>query len=209
MTATTDLATILPANSVKFRLDYGQELSGRGSGEIIAADLRPARWMAQISAEVIDHDRLAAIQAMVEQLDGAIGTFLLWDQSKLYPATDPTGSIVGASAVKIKTVGSNGKSFALKGLPAAYVLTRGDLIQVTYAGGRISLHRVMEATVTADGSGDTAEFEVRPRIIAGMATDDVVNLKKPCGEFKMLPGSWDPVAADIRGNVSFQAIQKL
>lgn len=208
MTATTDLASALRFNSVKFRLDVGQELSGTASGRILAADLRPARWVAQVSTAQLTHAQLAGIQALIEQLDGARGTFLLWDAAKLYPAADPTGSIVGSNAVQIKSVGSNGKSFALKSLPSAYVLSRGDLVQVTYAAGRIALHRVV-APITADGFGDTAEFEVRPHLVVGMAVNDFVNLKKPAAEFIMVPGSYDPDAALVTGTVSFQAVQKL
>jgi hypothetical protein len=63
--------------------------------------------------------------------------------------------------------------------------------------------------VTANGSGETAEFEVRPRPIPGMAEDDVVNLKKPCAEFRMLPGTYDATFSNTVGTLSFQAIQKL
>lgn len=210
MTATTDLAAALPVNSIKFRLDVGQELSGKGSGDLIAADLRPARWLAQINSSEMTHAQLASVQALIDQLDGAISTFLLWDASKAYPAADLDGAIIGSSAVKIKSVGSNTKSLALKGLPVGYVLTRGDLLQVNYASPstRIALHRVIAATVTADSSGETSEFEVRPYIVTGMAADDVVNLKKPAAEFKIMPGSYDPNAAVASGTLSFQAMQK-
>jgi hypothetical protein len=62
-------------------------------------------------------------------------------------------------------------------LPAAYVLTRGDRIEVAVAGdGRTELHEVVAATVTADGSGHTAAFEVRPHVRQGMAPGDAVRL---------------------------------
>jgi hypothetical protein len=209
MTATTDIADLLPVGSIRFSLDYGQETSGKGSGDLVVADLRPARWTANITTTNMSFDLFGRVSALIDALDGSIGTFLLFDPSHAYPLSDPDGSVVGSSATKIKSVGSDGKSLSLRGLPSGYVLTRGDMLQVTYASGRIALHRIIEADVVADSSGETSEFKVRPKIIAGMAANDVVNLKKPCAEFRMVPGTLDSNVTPFSGTLNFQAIQKL
>ena len=61
------------------------------------------------------------LQARINALDGSVGTFEAWNPLAAYPQADPDGSVLDDSDVAIKSVGANGKSLALKGLPAAYV----------------------------------------------------------------------------------------
>jgi len=208
--ATSDLMSLLPAGSVSFYLETGQELSGIGSGAIIAARLRPSRWVADVNASNMDLWTYKQCLALIDVLDGSLSTFLMYDHANQYPTSDPTGSIVGASTVQIQSVGADYKSLALKGLPANYVLSRGDLIQVTwFSPARIALHRVIPSSVTADGSGITAEFEVRPHIIDGMAANDACSIKQPAAEMLMVPGSLSVNAQPFSGSISFKAVQML
>lgn len=64
--------------------------------------------------------------------------------------------------------------------------------------------------VTANGSGLTAEFEVRPYIRPGYALNAAITLKQPKGLFRLLPGS---ISTQTQGSmfsiVSFKAVQAL
>lgn len=209
MTATTALATALRQVKANWRLDYGQEMSGQASGRVRVADVRDPRWVADIASTPVLAADFDALQALVESLDGGAGTFLLWNAQRQYPQADPGGTTLGASTVTVLSVGSDNKSLALQGLPTGYELRRGDLVQVTYASPltNIALHRVIAASVIADGDGETEEFEVRPHILTGMAEDDTVNLKRPAAEMMIVPGSYDPDFARLVGTIAFQAAQ--
>lgn len=209
--ADTNLMTALPVASSRMFLNYGQELSGTQGGAIIVADLRPALWSLDVESAMLDRGKALQAEALFALLDGSLSSFYGWNPKAQYPQADPMGSIVGAAAVKIKSLNADNKRLALKALPAGYVLTRGDFLAFDYgAGPSRALHQVMAATVTADGSGDTAEFEVRPHIRTGAAVDDAVNLKRPAAEMLILPGSvqWRQ-AAPLHDSVAFQATQKL
>ena len=121
--ATTELAEALPVESVRLALGHGQE-----HGLSTAADLRRALWTADIATTALGLDRLARLAAKIAALDGGLGSFLLWNAARQYPAHDPAGTIVGVAAVKIRAVAGDRSGFSLKGLPAAYVLAAGDMV---------------------------------------------------------------------------------
>lgn len=203
--ADTALAEALAIESVRLSLGFGQE-----HGPESARDLRRALWVADIRSSILEHEARGRVEALVAGLDGGIGGFLLWNPARAYPLADPTGSIVGAATVKIKAVGADGLSFSLKGLPASYILQRGDMVQVdTGSPAHRGLHRISEpAAIVADGAGETDLFAVRPAVHPGMAANDAVNLKRSAAEFRIVPGSYDPQAAKVTGTVSFLARQR-
>jgi len=104
-----------------------------------------------------------------------------------------------ASTVQIKSKGSNNRSLALKGLPKFYRITKGDKLSILYSTTKRFLFEAVEG-VTADISGETAEFEISPYMPPGIAVNDAVTLKKPCGKFKLVADSYR--AASGRGNIS-------
>lgn len=204
--AVQGLADVLPLESVHWRLAGEQVQTTKGDGTVITVDLGSPRWIAELRSTALTLAQLADIQARLEALDGAVTPVRLVDPSRLYPAADPTGSILGSSTVTVLSVGSNGRSFAIEGLPAAYVLTRGDRIEVAIAGEeRTELHEVVPATVTADGAGETAEFEVRPHVRYGMAAGDAVRLIKPGAMMRIT--AYDPDAVALTGRVTIMAEQ--
>lgn len=211
MTATTDLAGLLKAAQIAWRLDFGQESSGQASGRIRVADVRDPRWLADISTVPRNAAQYDALQALVESFDGGAGTFLLWNAQRPFPQTDPAGETISGSVVSILSVGSDNRSFALQGLPAGYELRRGDLVQINYTAplASIALHRVIAESVVADAGGETEEFEVRPHILTGMAANDLVNLERPAAEMMIVPGSYNPAFGRFTGVISFQAVQVL
>lgn len=81
----------LNIDKVTWRLKEQQQITGLGSGEILAADMAPARVEAQVDLNPMYHEDAAAVQALVEALDGSIGTFYLHSPQKAYPAAYPNG----------------------------------------------------------------------------------------------------------------------
>jgi hypothetical protein len=205
------LADLLPIESVAWTLDENQELNGLGGGELLASDLAPRLWSGDVQCVQQYNDDVAAVQALFESLSGAINSFYLYDPRKKYPRQDPTGSILGSSTVKIKSVGSNNKSIALKGLPAAYVVSLGDYLAFDFGSEptRRALLRCAE-TVTADGSGDTIEFELSSALRPGAEADIVVTLIKPAAKVKLVPGSFSSASSGaLHSRISFKVRQTL
>jgi hypothetical protein len=91
--------------------------------------------------------------------------------------------------VVIASINANRKALTLSGLPAGYVITMGDYLHVDY--GTPSRRALLQASegATANGSGVTGEFEVRPHLRPGIATALAVTLKKPAAKVKIVPGS--------------------
>lgn len=202
---------LLPIASVRFELMRQDEHSGLASGEVLAAELAPPLWMAQVSLEPMPIADAARIAALVEALDGSIQSFYLTRASHEYPFADPTGSILGVSTPEILSVASGGGAMALAGLPADYVLTPGDLLSFAHGTSpvRQAFHRVVEAA-TADGAGETAQFTVRPHLPAAAVAEIAVTLIRPAAKMALVPGSFDPgvtAGVMVRG-MAFSAREK-
>lgn len=193
--------------SGKFHPDYGQETSGQAGGQIRVRTNRAPLWHLSLSCPAIERDEASAIHAIIGSMSQSVGSFYAYDLRRNGPKQDPTGATLGSSTVQIKSLGSDGISLALKGLPVGYVLTRGDYLGFTYSSTKKALHQVVAATVTADGSGYTAEFEVHPAIRQGAAVNDVVALVRPVAEFRIVPGTYDPTADGAIDSISLEAMQ--
>jgi len=141
-------------------------------------------------------------------LDGATNTFLFASPEARAPQADPEGTVLGASAVKIKSIGASNKTLSLKGLPAGYVITEGDFLGTTYASSRRGLY-VACATVTADGSGETGEFEVRGHIRPGTVANDAVSLAPPVAKVKIETESLDWSGSGMHIAARFRVRQTL
>lgn len=206
--STASLADTFRIRSVRWILQEQQQYSGLGSGEFLVADLGPRFWKADITFAAMADVDAAEFQADIETLDGSINEFYLYDPRKMYPRADPDGSILGASAVQIATVGANNKSLSVSGLPAGYVLSKGDLFHFDYGTSpvRRALHRISE-TVAANGSGVSPFFEVRPHFRPGVAAGLPLALKKPAAKMKIVPGSFDPGIGNLGGITSGMALQ--
>lgn len=207
---TSYIADLLRVPRRVLRLEEQQEYSGLGTGELLAADLAPQRWVGDIQTVPMVQSEANRLQARIEALDGSINAFYLYDPWKCIPMADPGGVILGASAVTINAIGVNNKSLRLAGLPAGYVLTEGDMLAFDYGSNptRRALHRISE-TVTTAGTGITPLFEVRPHLRPGAVVGLAVILKKPAAKMIMVPRSLSLDANAGRTSISFQAIQTL
>jgi hypothetical protein len=183
-----------------------QELSALAGGTTIGKDFGPALWFASYTTAELLNDDALDYAAILNSLDGVINTIEAWDLRRPAPKLYPGGT-AAANGV-LHSVNANNKALSLSGLNAGQVVSRGDYLSFDYAGNR-ALHRVVEAA-TADGSGLTAEFEVRPHLRPGWALSQAINLKSPRGIFTLLPGT--VVTVQTRGpfgTVAFQIGQYL
>ncbi|MGQ3214801.1 MAG: hypothetical protein ACT6U0_24390 [Shinella sp.] len=205
------LADKLPILSVNWKLERYDEMSGLGTGEVLTAQLAPPRIVADVGLKPMRHDEAAQVQARIESLDGAINSFYLYDPRRKYPQADPAGTILGSFVPTIHTVGANNKSLRIDELPEAYTLTVGDYLAFDYGSNpvRRAFHRIVESA-TANSSGLTPLFEIRPHLRPGVAIDLVVTLKEPAAKVFIVPGSFNPGTAigPWTEGMSFQVMQR-
>lgn len=192
------------AGRPEFRLQSYKQQSMDGAGNLIGSKQGQSKWFSDVMTAGGWHNADLETQAMIKLLIERDGRFYAWDIRNPYPKLDRTGSKISGYAVKVKSVGSNNRSLALKTLRNGYVLSIGDKLSVTDGAGRRALLEVMEAA-TANGSGDTPEFEVLPFLPAWISANQSVDLIKPLAKFKIVPGSYRAQSGtgNMSGGVSF------
>ena len=187
------------------------ETSQMADGTILKASLGASLWRGRLNLVPRTHADAQAIEALVSVLKRPGASFLARDPRRVGPKLDPTGSTLGASTVQINSLNVDNRQISLKGLPAAYVISVGDMLSFTYGSSptRYALHRVVEAA-TANGSGVTPQFEVTPLIRSGAAVDATVTLVKPVCKAVLLPEiSYGETALTYTQGMSLEFIQTL
>lgn len=203
----TDILTAVAfEDQPKFQLVSRQEYSRTAFGTTIGKDLGSAIWSASYTTISLVNDDAVAFEAMLNSLDGVVMAFEASDLRRPYPRNYASGSFNDTGI--LHSVNANNKALSIGGLDAGFVISVGDYLSFDYSGSR-ALHQVME-TVTANGSGLTAEFEVRPHIRVGWSLSAPIKLKNPRGLFTLMPGSVSSrLNGPVNSVVSFQAVQYL
>jgi hypothetical protein len=170
----------LPLAGISCTLGDHRTFSETGGGEVIAAGAGKRLWGGQITLDRDVHDLIAAIDADLAALEEPGASFLIYDARKEYPTADPDGSILGAATPQIAVLDNNNREMRINGLPAGYVLSKGDYIGWAYASNpvRYALHRIVVGG-PADGGGLSAKFEVTPYIREGVTVGTPVSLIRP------------------------------
>lgn len=181
----------LRADMVQWFAPPALESSEDAGGAIYRADLGARLWSGQITIAPHYHAEIRAVEAMVARLAQAGGSFLAYDKRAPFPAADPTGGIIGVSAVQIAslTAGDAGQ-LTLSGLPAGYVLSAGDYFSFTYAG-KFALHQIVQGGA-ANGAGVTPQLQVFPFIRPGAVVGTAVALRYPRCKCVILPDGYKP-----------------
>jgi hypothetical protein len=202
----TDIITSVRYADQSFLLVSRQEMSGQANGVVRGKDLGSALWQSSYTTvEMLNRDALA-FEAALNSLDGLTNAFEAGDLRNRYPRNYPTGVFTDSGV--LATVGANNKSLSISGLPASFVISAGDYLQFDYGSSR-ALHQVCE-TVTANGSGLSPVFEVRPHIRPGFSISSAVKFKNPVGQFILQPNSISSTLnSKVTSVVTFKAIQYL
>jgi hypothetical protein len=204
----TDIMTTVDfsADTVPLQLLARQELSRTAYGRTIGKSLGSAIWLGEFTTVPLPNADALVFEAMLNSLDGVTGVFEAGDMRSAaqYPRAYPTGAFNDTGV--LASVNANNKALALSGLDAGMQLSVGSYLSFTYGDSR-ALHQVMEA-VTANGSGVTSQFEVRPFLRAGWTVGAAVRLKSPRGLFTLQPGTLAARMNDSTSSVvSFKAVQ--
>lgn len=185
-----------------------QEFSRTAGGRTIGKDIGGPLWSGGFSTIPLHIDDMLDVEAMLNSLDGVIGTFEAHDLRRPYPKEHADG--VFGDTGTIFSVNANNKAISLTGLDIGFTVSRGDYLEFTYATNRYLLQAMESATAVSGGV--TPEFEVRPHLPDGMALSPAiaVTLKQPSAICSLVPGSVSKsMISGIHGTVSFQAVQVL
>ena len=196
-----------PGWTTGFDLKWRQEQSTLASGRILVKDMGSPLWSLRAATKPLSPNNLDQWRARLTTLENGLQQFWGYPMSRCYPqayprGTWPTGSTFNGTCV-LSAINANLKAITLQALPAGFKLSIGDYLSI--AG---DLHQVMESA-TANGSGITGEFEIRPHLWPSVtAPKPGVTVKQPACLMAVVPGS---VSSDAQsggwGVVSFQAIE--
>lgn len=203
-----DILADFPGWTPEFELLWRQEQSRQANGVTRVKDFGSPLWRLSASSRPLSPNELDFWRARLDALENGLQQFKGYPLSRCFPIAYPngawpTGGAFSGTTAAVNSINANRKSITLKSLPAGYKLSIGDMIQI----GR-NLHRVQEAA-TANGSGITGAFEIRPHLWPETVINDPVSVKRPACLMTIVPGSIassaDPQTG--RGTVSFQAIE--
>ena len=197
---------LLPISKDTFELSRAVDISRTRGGEVISAETGASLWTGKIELGPMTHAEGRLLKPLLNLLGRPGATFAVCDSARVGPLLDPDGVTVPPTVLAL---GSDPRELSLTGLPAGYVLSRGDLVYFSYAG-RIGLHEIV-STVTANGSGQTALFEVNPPLRPGLTTGTQVRLTFARCRAVLLPGSLSlgETTNTITTGISFSWIQTL
>jgi hypothetical protein len=185
--ALASFADLINAADCEFTLEWNQQLSVSGDGEAHAATRGVPLWMAKITSPPMAIADALGLVALVNSLQGSLGTFLLYDKRLPYPSSDPTGSTFGAATPVVGTITSN-VSVAFTGFPNAYSIPLGTYFQIIHDTTRYYVGQFAEAK-TANGSGAVSASAVTPPLPDSVDPGDAVTVLKPSGKFRLVPKS--------------------
>jgi len=199
-----DLLADFPGWSTKFEPLYRQEQSRTSGGVTYIKDLGSPLWSAAYQSRQLKPNELDAWRARIEALEGGLQYFRGYALSRTRPIAYPSGKAMPESGVALSAIGGDNKSVTISGLGAGYVVSLGDMIQISGSG----LYRVVEPVV-ANAAGIAGPFEVRPHLWPGTAAGAAITLIRPSCTMMIVPGSIssEADASSGRGSLSFQAIE--
>lgn len=184
-----------------------QEFSRTAGGRTIGKDLGGPLWSGGFSTVPLHIDDMLDFEAVLNSLDGVIGSFEARDLRRPYPRAHADGAFNDTGTIFSVT---NNKAIRLAGLDIGFEISRGDYMHFDYGGNRQLLQAMESATATSGGV--TPEFEVRPHLPVDLPLSPAiaVTLKKPSAICSIVPGSISKrMISGIHGVVSFQAMQVL
>lgn len=208
--APAEFWNLLPIMALTFDAPPVVSWSRAANGQAWSVDIGDALFTGTVTLGKMTESERAGIEPVIDVLRHGGRTFYASDRRKCGPAADPFGRVLAGAAPTILALPSQ-REIALTGLPARYVLKRGDYLAFDRPDGARALHLVVEALVVADAAGVTAAFEVTPPIPPGAATGVAVTLVAPTCKAMFIPASVIKATSHhtIASDATFQFVQSL
>lgn len=204
----TDFLHDFPGWTLEFDLLWRQEQSRTAGGRTFVKDLGSPLWKMTAQSRPLQRPVLDYWKARFNVLENGFHTFRAFPKSRCYPiaypgGSWPTGGSFSGITAAVNSINANRKAISLKQLPAGYTGKIGDYIQI----GTGNLHQVAE-DFTANGSGVTPQFEIRPHLWPLSAVNDAVSVYRPSCLMTLVPGSLSS-SAELNGfgSINFQAVE--
>lgn len=209
----SEFMDLLPVEKVTFDVIRFDEFDAKASGHDLVANLADPKWSAEVIMRSLTNEEARHVAALSRKRYGSMYSFMLYDPSHPYPATDPKGLVLGSSIVQVASIGTDGQSIALKGLPAMYGLTVGDKGQIVYGvDDAFNYFFEFSESVSANSLGGTTQVQVYPHVPAEVMVNDVINLAKPACKMTFNPGNtFNPgqTSGNRTGGVRFGCIERV
>lgn len=185
--ALASFADLINASDCDFTLEWNQQSSVSADGEGHPRGRGQPLWMAKITSPAMAKADALALMALVNSLQGSLGTFLLYDKRLPYPSSDTSGTTFGAATPVVGTITDN-VTAAFTGFPNNYSIPLGTYVQIIFDTSRYYLGQFAEAK-TANGSGAVSASKLTPPLPDGVDPGNAVTVKKPSGKFRLINGS--------------------
>lgn len=196
------LLDFLGVEKLTWDIDEFKEYDMQGSGHDIDVKLAPSKWRAVLTCRELYNDVARKVGAIMRKADGR--AFMIHDLSNPYPAADPGGAIItagGGFTVQVNSLGGDGGSLSLKGLPPNYKLTTGDRGQIVFASGVGNYYFEFSEDKIGSSAGVTTLGDVWPPVPIGVNVNATVILTKPACKMKIAKTGFAP--GQSSGNMTF------
>lgn len=214
LTFPRDLPFGIGFQQARFDPQVRQVAATTRGGRPQAVGLAPDLWTMRYVTRPMSETEAETLRSWLQSLRGGQKLFKAVDPLRLYPLLYPTGfggltRHSGASfdgTATLSAVATTLDAVTLSTLPSTFKISIGDLVAVTYASGKQTLHRAQEAVTASAG---VASFAVEPVLFPGgpVGTAGAVTLARPwC--LAALDPQWDVSWKLGRWAVgTFQAVQ--
>lgn len=201
---------MVPIAKIKMRPGRAVSFSETGGGEVITHGVGSRLWQGEITLGKEYHNHIAAIEARLSLLEEPGASLLIHDIRHNGPIADPGAVGLGGATVRIAALDPNNQELALKGLPAGYTISTGDLMGFRYGANpsRYAYHRVVVGAV-ANGVGTTPLIQVTPFLRPGAALDADVTLQRPVLKAVLREADYGAGRATVSEGGTFSFIQTL
>lgn len=208
-----DFLGLLPISGFSMTCPDQSETSQTGGGEILTNEVGPRLWRGKVDVAPRTRAEAIQIETLLDTASGVGRGFMATDITHQGPTSDPDGAALDGYSPVIDSLHGDNLRLRISGLPAGYVLTRGDCLAFEYGSSptRFALHRIASLSKAADETGLTTWIEVSNSIRTGVAVAAPVTLFRPSCKALIVPGSIS--AGTTRRNrtdgVSFNFMQTL
>jgi hypothetical protein len=200
----------LPIQSVVWDEMEQEVRSQLGAGGHLRYDMGGTLWRATVTLDRLEWATSKALRARLRAMKKVNGYFLATDPLSAAPAADPTGAILGVSAVTVHSVDGVTGELRLTGLPNGYVVDQGHMVSIDFGTPAARALLSLDTAATSVG-GTTGAFATTPVPWAGIEAGDPVTILRPTAVFAMVAGGMRSGAIRkglVDGNV-FEMVQVL
>jgi hypothetical protein len=187
---TSEFFDQLGIEEATFFLPGDSTSSVTAGGEVITHRRGARLWQGEVVLGRSEPEVIAAQDALIEHLLEPGASFMIYDRRQFAPEDPayPAGINWATQPVTIKSLIPGNRELSLQGLPPNFTLRRGQKIGFQYLSNpvRYAVHRILNATVTAESDGRTARFEVSPFLRPGAVVGASVILERPQLRAKLL-----------------------